>query len=300
MRRIIALLNARAGTLIDHGPERIRAELEAALAARAEQVSVRLLKPRDMPRAIEQAASGEHDAVIVGGGDGSVGVAAAALCGGGKMLGVLPFGTINLLAADLGMPSEPHAAIAALARAAPRQIDLASINGRPFHSLSGLGFFSQMARAREETRGHPLGRLVGVGVAAMLALNRTSHFALEVSADGTRIHLDAVAVLVTNNVFGPDWRRERLDGGVLEMHVAEDTTALGLLKASADLLSGAWRVNPGIRSIVAREVTIGKLRRRSWDLRRRAWAATDGELAREHVPLRYAVLPRSLTVLALR
>lgn len=300
MRRIIALLNARAGTLIDNGPERIRAELETALAARAQEVSVHLLKPRDMPRAIDQAARGEHDAVIVGGGDGSVSIAAAALSGSAKTLGVLPFGTINLLATDLGMPSEPHAAIAALAHAAPRQIDLASVNGRPFHSLSGLGFFSQMARAREETRGHPLGRLVGVGLAAMLAINRTTRFALEVSADGTRVHLDALAVLVTNNVFGPDWRRERLDGGVLEMHVAEDMTALGLLKASADLLSGAWRANPGIRSIVAREVTIDKLRRRTWDVRRRAWAATDGELTREHVPLRYAILPRSLTVLALR
>ncbi len=300
MRRIVALLNARAGALIDNGPDRIRAELEAALAARADEVSVHLLKPGDMPRAIGEAARSDHNTLIVGGGDGSASIAAAALCGAGKTLGVLPFGTINLLAADLGMPSEPHAAIAALAQAAPRQIDLASVNGRPFHSLSGLGFFSQMARAREETRGHPLGRLASVGLAAMLAINRTARLAVEVSADGTQIHLDALAVLVTNNIFGPDWRRERLDGGMLEMHVAEDMSALRLLKTGADLLSGAWRGNPGIRSIVAREVTIDKLRRRSWSVRRRTWAATDGELARERVPLRYAMLPRSLTVLCVR
>ena len=217
--------------------------------------------------------------------------AVAALAGSDKTLGVLPFGTLNLLATDLGMPSKPADAIAALAGAKPRRIDLASVGGRPFHSLSGLGFFSQMARAREEVRGHPFGRFLGVGLAAFRALRRTGTFTLEISADGRHYTLDALAVLVTNNRFGPDWRRARLDEGMLEILIAENAGALAKLKASADLVTGDWRESEGIRSIVAREVTISRHRRR-------VWTATDGELSREPIPLRYRIVPGALNVLS--
>ncbi|MDQ2955020.1 MAG: diacylglycerol kinase [Pseudomonadota bacterium] len=291
MKSVLVLLNARAGTLIDSGTEQVREQIKSALAGAGRKIDIRLLQPRQMAPAIGEAARSDHDTIVVGGGDGSVSSAAGALAGGGKTLGVLPFGTLNLLARDLGMPAKPMEAIAALACAQPRRIDLASVNGRPFHSLSGLGFFSQMARAREEMRGHPLGRMIGVGLAAIRALRRTKPFALEISADGRLTSVEALAFLVTNNRFGKDWRRGRLDGGVLEVHIAQTKSGLGMLKASADLLTGGWRGNPEIQSFAARELTIGHKRRR-------AWAATDGELMREAVPLRYDMLPGALTVLA--
>jgi diacylglycerol kinase family enzyme len=102
-------------------------------------------------------------------------------------------------------------------------------------------------------------------------------------------------VLVTNNRFGPDWRRPSLDEGVLEIHIAEHAGALSKLKASANLLTGAWRNDDdtdGIRSFVARHVAIGRKRRRTF-------AATDGELRREYIPMRYEMRPRALTVLSL-
>ena len=148
-----------------------------------------------------------------------------------------------------------------------------------------------MARAREEVRGHPLGRFLGVGLAALRALRRTATFTLEISADGRRSTAEALAVLVTNNRFGPDWRRARLDEGLLEILIAENAGALAKLKASADLVTGGWRESEGIRSIVAREVTISRHRRR-------VWTATDGELSREPIPLRYEIVPGALNALA--
>ena len=176
MKHVLVLLNARAGTLIDAGTESIVGQIEAALKPRCDSLDIRLLQPRDLAGAIAEAALGPHDTVIVGGGDGSASAAVAAFSGGDKMLGVLPFGTMNLFARDLGMPADLHEAIAALATVVPRRIDLAEINGRPFHTLSGLGFFSQMARAREEMRGHPLGRFVSVVLAWFRALRRTVPF----------------------------------------------------------------------------------------------------------------------------
>ena len=138
MKHVLVLLNARAGTLIDIGATRVTDQIKGALQPRCEHLDIRLLTPRGLRRAIADAAIGSHDTVVIGGGDGSVSAAVAALSGSDKVLGVLPFGTMNLLARDLGMPTDPQAAIAALAHAAPRRIDLAEINGRPFHTLSGL------------------------------------------------------------------------------------------------------------------------------------------------------------------
>ncbi|CAL8978690.1 Putative lipid kinase BmrU [Rhodoplanes serenus] len=289
MRRILVLLNARAGTLVDHGPEPVRAAL-GALGAGGRQVDIHVVAPKAMPAAIAEAARSSHDALVVGGGDGSANLAASALAGTGKVLGVLPFGTMNLFARDLRMPADIEEAVAALGAAAPQEVDLATLCGRPFHSLSGIGFFSQMARAREETRGHPLGRFLGVAVAALRALRRSGRFRFEVAVDGRRETVDAVAVLVTNNRFGLDWRRPRLDEGLLELHIAEDAGTLGLARAGADLLTGGWRDNPGIRSMTATSVTISHVRRR-------AWTTTDGELVRAKMPLHYGVRPRALTVL---
>jgi diacylglycerol kinase family enzyme len=291
MKRVLVLLNARAGTLHDAGAARVVDEIEAALKPRCEDVDIRLLQPQQLNGMIAQAALGPHDTVIVGGGDGSASAAAAAFAASDKVLGVLPFGTMNLLARDLGMPRDPHEAVAALATARPRRIDLAEINGRPFHTLSGLGFFSQMARAREEVRDHPLGRFASVVLAWFRALRRTGPFTADIVVEGRRQQVRALALLVTNNRFAADWRRPRLDEGELELHLVEDEGALTKLKAGAALLTGAWRDEQGVRSITARDITITSRRRHTH-------ASTDGERVRERLPLRYRLLPAALTVLS--
>jgi diacylglycerol kinase family enzyme len=292
----IVLLNARAGALIDAGADRVREALASSLKGRSERVDIRLVRPAYLIEEIEQAAGrSDVSTLIVGGGDGSVNCAAHALAGSDKTLGIMPFGTMNLFASDLGMPADIEAAIEAIGDAKPRRVDLARVNGRSFHSLSGLGFFSQMARAREEVRGHKLGRLVGVGIAAIRALRRTGAFTLDIRTENRREHVDALAVLVTNNRFGPDWRRPKLDEGLLEIHIVENAGALSKLKASANLITGTWRNDDdtdGIRSIVARHLVIGRKRTRTF-------ASTDGELRREYIPLRYEMRPGALTVLSL-
>jgi diacylglycerol kinase family enzyme len=291
MRRILVLLNARAGALIDRGADGLRDAFAAAFG-RGAAVELHVLAPRAMAAAIAAAAQDDHDTVVIGGGDGSVGAAVHALAPTGKTLGVVPCGTLNLLARDLGMPDDVDAAIAALARARPVTIDLASLNGRLFHSLSGLGFFSQMARAREEVRDLPH-KVLRVGAAALRALARSGRFSLEIDADGRRHAVDTYAVLVTCNRFSAQgWRRPVLDDGRLEIHVARDEGSIDRLKAGADLLTGGWRDNDDIMSFTAERLAIAGTRTRTW-------VATDGELARETTPLSYAIRPRALTVLAL-
>ncbi|MGZ9021426.1 MAG: diacylglycerol/lipid kinase family protein, partial [Rhodoplanes sp.] len=166
-----------------------------------------LARGRRIARAIDRGARSDYDTIIVGGGDGSASYAAQRLAATGKALGVLPLGTVNLLARDIGVPTELEGAIDAVEAAVPRAIDLGVLNGRPFHTLSGVGFFSQLARAREETRDLP-GRVLRVMAAAARALRRAGRFTLDISVEGRARQFDCVAVLVTVNCFsGEEWRR---------------------------------------------------------------------------------------------
>jgi diacylglycerol kinase family enzyme len=290
MSRLLVLLNARAGALIDRGADGLRDRFADAFG-RGSRIDMHVLAPKAMAAAIAAAAQDDHDIVVIGGGDGSVSAAVNALAPTRKTLGVIPCGTLNLLARDLGMPDDIDAAIAALARARAVPIDLADLNGRLFHSLSGLGFFSQMARAREEARDLPH-KVLRVGAAALRALSRSGRFSLEIEADGRRRAVDTYAVLVTCNRFAAqDWRRPVLDGGLLEVHVARDEGGLDRLKAGADLLTGSWRDNDNVMSFTATTLTIAGTRARTW-------VATDGELMRETTPLAYTIRPRALSVLA--
>jgi diacylglycerol kinase family enzyme len=289
-RKVFAVLNRRAGTLLDSDPDAVKGQIEAAFAAHGASVDVELASGARICRAVDHAVECGYDTIIVGGGDGSANYAAGKLAGSDITLGVLPLGTMNLLGRDLQVPSSPQDAAIALRDAPIGRIDLATINGRPFHTLSGVGFFSQMARAREETRDLP-GRILRMGVAVVRALARAGRFTLDIEIDGEARTIDAFAVLVTNNQFsGEDWRRKRLDAGLLEVHIAEEQGALGKLKAGADLLTGSWRDNLGIHSFTAEKVRIGTARERTW-------VSTDGELMRERVPLDYGIRPRALSLL---
>jgi diacylglycerol kinase family enzyme len=289
MKRIRVVLNARAGSLLRRDGGEVRTLVEKALAKGGAEVSVRLAEGKEIVREIEEGAKSDCDLLVVGGGDGSVNCAASMLAGTQKTLGVLPLGTMNLLARDLNMPTDLEEALDALAEARPRAIDLGRINGKVFHTLSGLGFFSQMARAREEVRGLP-GKLVQVVAAGARAFARVYDFPVRVEIDGKKRDIETYALLVTVNAFSGDaWRRGALDGGLLECHFATGNSALARIKAGADLLTGGWRDNPGVESFTASRVKVAR--------RRHIWAATDGELARETVPLDYAIEPKALRVL---
>ncbi|MGU3494139.1 diacylglycerol/lipid kinase family protein [Xanthobacteraceae bacterium A53D] len=288
---MLVVLNARAGTLMDLGGKATAEAVDRALTSADRDVEVLLAEGKEMARAIRTAPERGYDTVVVGAGDGTLSYAASVLAGTDVALGVLPLGTMNLLAYDIGLPRDLDGAVQALATAKPMRIDVTTLNGRAFHGVSGVGFFSQMALAREHVRGRH-GRIIGWLWALGRAVYRSGRLSLEIEIEGRREPIDAYAALVTSNPFdAPGWHRSRLDSGLLEVHVAEERGALAKLKAGADLLVENWRNNPGIHSFQARSVTIHGVRRR------RAWVATDGEVTRETLPLRFEVKPKALTLL---
>ncbi|WEK49936.1 MAG: diacylglycerol kinase family protein [Candidatus Kaistia colombiensis] len=294
MADTIVILNAKAGTINDRDPAEIHAVVERAFAERGHSAEVVLAAENDFLHAIDGAARLGPATVVVGGGDGSVGHAIRKIAGTDRTLGVLPLGTMNLFAKSLGMPSELESALAALAAASPSWIDLATVNGRRFHTLAGLGFFAEMARGREQFRGVglPFGRFIAVARSSMRAFSRADILELTLETEAGRREIAAYALLVSNNRLSEDgFDRPRLDEGAIEIHFAEGAEMASRMQAGLDLLAGRWRDNPEIQSIVARRATIESRQPR-------LWLSVDGELARIETPLVFESLPGALSVLA--
>jgi diacylglycerol kinase (ATP) len=90
-------------------------------------------------RALARELAGRVDAVAVLGGDGTVNEVVNGLAGTGVPLGIIPGGTVNVLAAQLGLPFEPEAACAIIAAGRRTTMDLGSLNGRYFILHVGAG-----------------------------------------------------------------------------------------------------------------------------------------------------------------
>jgi diacylglycerol kinase family enzyme len=99
--------------------------------------------------AAEAADSGRFDAIIAAGGDGAVHDAACGLLGRATPLGVLPMGTANVFAREIGMPRAPQRLADLLLHGAARPIPMGRIDGRPFLFCVGVGFDAAAVRRFE-------------------------------------------------------------------------------------------------------------------------------------------------------
>ncbi|SHF18717.1 Diacylglycerol kinase family enzyme [Kaistia soli DSM 19436] len=290
----VIILNARAGTIRDLQPKEVEAQVREAFAGHTESVAVELVEGERFIAAIDKAAESEASTIIVGGGDGSASYAARKLIDSNRTLGVLPLGTMNLFARSLSIPADLNQALDILAKAEPARIDLGAVNGRIFHTLAGLGYFAEVARARAQVREDtnlPFGRYIAAARASLRAFVRPGILELTIDADGGRRDIETYALFIGNNRLSDGgFDRPRLDEGLLEVHYAEGADFGNRMQAAIDLLAGRWRENPAIQSFTAKTVTVRSRRPR-------LWVSVDGELTRLETPLRFECRAGALNVL---
>lgn len=287
----IVLVNASAGTVLQFDGEDLPARIGSLFAEAGVTADVRRVGPGTLMGALENAKRADRP-VIVAGGDGSVSAAVQLFAGTGTPLGVLPFGTYNLLGRDLGMSTEYEAAILQLASAEERRVDLGKVGRRYFHTLAGFGFFSRVARQRAEVRKSVSSKVVGAAVAAVRSLTRSG--SLDVVIDGGRgpEEYRTPAILITNNLMESDtWRRPRLDSGMFEINVVRGEIPFALLRGGFAAMTGSWRESADIATWSTPAVTLSFRRPR-------VFLSLDGEVKRPRTPLRFEIAPKTLTVLA--
>lgn len=290
-RRILVLLNAKAGTGDDHSPQAVAEALrEAGLDPIVECVP----GPR-LAEAARAALGRDVEAVVAAGGDGTVSAVASALAGSSMPMGVLPLGTLNHFAKDLGLPIDLREAARALAEGTPRTVDVGEANGRVFVNNASVGFYPLMVMDRDAQRrrsGRP--KWLAAGIAAVRVLWRFPLMWVRVRLVDRVLPRRTPFVFVGNNRYGSrlaDARRERLDGGELCVYTAHPRGRWDFLRLVWRAARGKAEEVPGLDLATGPHVHLETAQR---VLR----VALDGEVHRMHGPLRLRVRPGALRVLA--
>ena len=291
---IPVIVNANAGLYADDGRvDRITAAFSAAGA----EVRIIQCQAADLEANIVKEA-GAGSVVVAAGGDGTVSTVAAIVARTGGTLGVLPMGTLNHFAKDLGVPLELKAAVACILAGHTIDVDLAEVNGHTFINNSSIGLYPRIVRIREAKRKREhMGKWRALYHATVAVLRRHSRMRLRLELDDKFEDRRAPIVFVGNNAYNAEGfaagRRERLDKGVLSIYVTQRQGPWALIGLVMRALAGRLDSADGFEALTARKVRIETGQHR-------IAVATDGEVQMMETPLEYRMRSRALRVIVPR
>lgn len=231
--------------------------------------------------------------VVGGGGDGTIAAVAAALVGTDIALGVLPMGTLNHFAKDLGIPLELEKAVQTLFTGKVARVDVGEVNGRIFLNNSSIGFYPRIVQEREREQRQGRSKWVAFAQAAALMFkkSRTLHVELDEDHSGRQSY-DTPFVFVGNNRYAVAGleigTRAILDGGKLWVCAAPYAGRLSLIALALEALLGFVRD----ADLAAFETDQTNVRMRRDHVR----VAADGEVKVMRTPLHYRSRPGALRV----
>ena len=233
------------------------------------------------------------EVVAVCGGDGTISEVACGLVGSEVPLAVLPGGTSNVLAREMGIPLDLSAAAGLLRSGRTRRVRLLAANGRPFLLWVGVGIDARiMARVRPGVK-RWLGR-AGIFLTSAAEYARYEFPRLEVTVDGAA-HRATFAVVCHARRYAGDWiiaPEASIEADSMDVMLFSGTSRwqlLALFKQMQLAKSGHLR-RPEVKIVRGRDVSIRSLERYAVE------AHADGDAVLE-TPLECGVLPDTVSVL---
>jgi diacylglycerol kinase family enzyme len=292
--KVRAVLNPGGGTLAGSQDDAVADQLAVAFETQGIEAEIRTTDR--IAEAFADAASADGiDAVVAGGGDGTVSCAAAALAGTGRPLGIIPLGTLNHLARDAGIPLDLDEAAALVATGRARRIDLGEVNGRTFVNNSAIGLYPRIVRdreAQEDDLGR--GKRRAMLAASFRALRGFGRHRLTVRTGGQAAPMRTPLLFVGNNRYETSLlsfgRRKALDGGGLCLYAPLVRSRLHLLGLGLRGLFGL----AGQRDFLALD---GLSEILVESPRLMLSVSVDGEVERMETPLCYRIRPGALRLI---
>ena len=302
LMRPLVLINDAAGTSQSNGAGNQAEQVRGAFAALGVSVDVLSVKGLELAGVARREAEGGRALIIAGGGDGTISSVAGAVAGTKVALGVLPLGTLNHFAKDLGLPltlADAAAVIAAAVNAGlddahVRAVDVAEVNGRVFINNSSIGLYPHIVRKRDRQM-HRLGRgkWLAMLIAGVSVFRRFPTVRVRLSLEGETYPRTTPFVFVGNNRYEFDLfnfgRRVVMDGCELGVYFANRTGRFGLLVLMVRALLGRLEQAKDFDSTCVRELWIDTPKKH---LR----VAVDGEVVELKPPLHYRSRPYDLRV----
>jgi len=257
---------AHAGKTLGGGlPELRRTLAEAGIP---EPLWTEVPKSKRAPAAVERALEEGAELILAWGGDGMVRRCVNALGDSQVPLAIVPAGTSNLFATNLGVERDIAAAVRVALLGERRQLDVGRFEGERFAVMAGAGFDAAMIKGADELKDR-LGRgayvLGGAG-----RLNLPS-FKAKIKIDGTRWYKGPASCILIGNVgslFGgiEVFADARPDDGLLDVGVLTSEGPVQLLRAATRTALGSPEKSPFVRITQARKVRVKLSRKVPYEL----------------------------------
>jgi diacylglycerol kinase (ATP) len=253
---------AHAGKTFGGGLPELRRELERQGVVDPRWVEVP--KSRFAPKQVKRLLKDGVDLLVVWGGDGMVQRCVDALAGTDVALAVVPAGTANLFATNLGIPQDIEQAVAIALRGDRRKLDAGRFNGEHFAVMAGAGFDAAMIRDADGTLKDRLGRAAYVVTGSKNL--RAKPFKAKIEVDGAPWYAgDASCILIGNvgRLFGgvDVFEDASPDDGRLEIGVVHADGVTDWVRTLARTAVGHAERSPLVQSTSARSMKV-KLNRK--------------------------------------
>lgn len=282
-------LNRNAGAKLAPG------ELEAlhAALASAELELVEIAPGLDCASEVRQRTRRGMKLFIAAGGDGTIHHVLQAVVHSDVALAVLPLGTYNHFARDLGIPLDWREALEVALHGDSRQVDAGRINERFFINNASIGLYPEMV-VRREAHGRDYPRWKARLAAFYTTLRKYPHVTLAVETEHRKEVIRTHVFMISNNHYdlervGIEASRETLTEGKLAVYWLPHTSRWRLARYVARYLAGRVRTIPGFRSFRT-------LHLRVQSSRSHLKVGIDGEVFTLDTPLAITAVPRSVTV----
>jgi diacylglycerol kinase (ATP) len=253
---------AHAGKSFGGGLPELRRELERQGVD--DPLWIEVPKSRFAPKQLKRALDEGSELLFVWGGDGTIQRSIDAMAGSDAALAILPAGTANLLATNLGVPQDIEQAVSIGLRGERRKLDVGRFNGERFAVMAGAGFDASMIQEADGTLKDRLGRVAYVWTGFKNL--RAKPFKATIDVDGVSWYAGAASCILVGNVgrlFGgiEVFEDARPDDGRLEVGVVNADGITDWVRALARTAVGHTERSPLVQATSARKIKV-KLNRK--------------------------------------
>jgi YegS/Rv2252/BmrU family lipid kinase len=243
--------------------------------------------PGDAWAVAKQAVAEGYKTIVAAGGDGTVNDVVNGLAGSDVSLGILPVGTMNVFAAELGLPGDLDEAWAVICAGRTRKVDLVRANSRYFIQLAGVGLDAQVVQETSWNFKKNFGPLSYVISAAQIAARKPPRLIVE--SDG--VEREGSFVLLGNGRYygGPlaFFKDARIDDGKLDVLIFKNLGYLDIARYLGTIFMGKHTDLPDVEYFQTKKVTV-----RSEE---EVPVEVDGEVAMQ-LPVTFRISSRKLRV----
>lgn len=292
--RVAAIVNSGAGTVQKGGVD--AAKLREVFRDAGMDAAVHVVPGERIVETAREALASGAEALAAGGGDGTIRAVASVLAGGDRPLAVLPLGTLNHFARDLGIPMELEEAVRLIPNGVVHALDVGEVNGEIFVNNSMLGVYPPIVKVRDLER-HTLdrGKWTATASAVFKVLPRLPSLRVRVKAQGQEMVRDTRFLFVGNNEYEMSLfkysARSRHESGDLYLYIANPRSRLGLVGLALLGLVRDVKGTDSFECLRLPEFTI--------EAHKRVLPVYfDGEVVLLETPLRYRKRVRDLRVVA--